>query len=222
MKGEKRTEYSECCFGRKGGFLYFADLYKKLMKDVDLSSSKRIIIPTPYYIVFYNGTERDEEEFTDKLSESFEDSSSGCMELMVRTININNGRNKELMSRCRTLSDYAKFVDKVRKNLKIMEMEKAVRETVEECICEDILKDFLIEQKAEVIAMSIYEYNEDYVKRTSYEEGFDAGELRGKAKNLIKNVEAIVNNFHVDLQKACEGLGITVEEYEKEKAILTK
>lgn len=182
------------------GFLYFADLYKKLMRDVDLGSSKRIVIPTPYYIVFNNGTERDEEEFIQRLSESFEDSNGGCMELIVRTININYGHNKELMRRCRTLSDYAKFVDKVRKNLKVMEMEKAVREAVEECICKDILKDFLTEQKAEVIAMSIYEYNEDYVKKTLYEDGFDAGESRfAKLTTLLLSANRLN-----DLQKAAE------------------
>ena len=48
------------------GFFYFSDLYKKLLKDIDLSVGKRIKIPAPNYIVFYNGKERDEEEFTEK------------------------------------------------------------------------------------------------------------------------------------------------------------
>lgn len=30
-----------------------------------------------------------------------------------------------------------------------------------------------MEQKAEVVAMSIYEYNEEYVKRVTYEEGME-------------------------------------------------
>ena len=55
------------------GFLYFADLYKKYVKDVDLSIRKKIMIPAPHYIEFYNGLERKEEEFTQKLSDSFED-----------------------------------------------------------------------------------------------------------------------------------------------------
>lgn len=56
-------------------------------------------------------------------------------------------------------------------------MEKAVRNAVEKCISENILKDFLIKQKAEVIAMSIYEYNEEYVKKVLYEDGYDSGRL---------------------------------------------
>lgn len=189
------------------GLLYFADLYKKLMKDVDLNSAKRIIIPTPYYIVFYNGTERKEEEFIQKLSESFEDSVGGCMELIVRTININHGHNKELMRRCKTLSDYAQFVDKVRKKLPDMDMDRAVRETVEECISQDILKDFLLEQKAEVMAMSIYEYNEEYVKQAQYEVGYEAGENQfAKLTTLL-----LAANRLSDLQKAAEN-----QEYRKQ------
>jgi len=213
------------------GFLYFADLYKKQMKDVELSGSRRVLLPTPHYIVFYNGLERKAEEFTQKLSDCFEDDGEGCMELTVRVININYGHNRELMGKCKTLSDYAYFVAKVRGNLKTMELEKAVERAVDACIKKGVLKEFLIEQKAEVIAMSIYEYNEEYVKRTLFEDGMEAGydkgkadgyaegEAKGEAKTLVKNVEAAMKNFHMSLQEACEGLGTTIEEYEKAKEI---
>lgn len=207
------------------GLLYFTDLYKKYMKDIDLSIKKRIMIPTPHYIVFYNGLERKEEEFAQKLSDSFEDDKEGCIELIVRTININYGHNKKLMEKCRPLADYAYFVDEVRKNLETMELREAVEKAVDICIEKDILKDFLLEQKAEVIAMSIYEYNEEYVKKTLFEDGYDLGKadgeasggIRGKAKTIVMNIESVMRNFHVDIMKACEGLGITVEEYEKAK-----
>ena len=63
--------------------------------------------------------------------------------------------------------------------------------------------------------MSIYEYNEEYVKKSLYEEGEEAGML----KTLAKSVEAVMRNFHISLKEACEGLGTTVEEYEKAKNI---
>ncbi len=34
---------------------------------------------------------------------------------------------------------------------------------------------------------------------------------------LIKTVEAAMKNFDVDLHKACEGLGVSVAEYEEAK-----
>lgn len=204
------------------GLLYLTDLYKKQIRDVDLSVRKRIMIPTPHYIIFYNGTERCEEEFLQRLSDSFENDKKGCLELTVRTLNINHGHNKELMDKCRPLADYSYFIAEIRKNLETMSMEQAVTVAVDTCIKKDILRDFLLEQKAEVIAMSIYEYNEEYVKKTFHDEGYDEGrsagltegELRGKAVNLIANIESLIKNLGLDLPKACEALGITIQDYE--------
>ncbi len=164
------------------GFLYFSDLYKKILKDVDLSVWHLIKIPTPHYIVFYNGPEKREEEFVQRLSDAFKDGGQGCMELTVRVININFGHNKELMDKCRSLYGYAYFVAKVRKNLKIMELKRAVLLAVEECIAKDILRDFFTEQKAEVIAMSIYEYNEEYVRKVYMEDGETVGVSKGERR----------------------------------------
>jgi len=96
-----------------------------------------------------------------------------------------------------------------------MELNSAVEKAVNICIEKNVLRDFLSEQKAEVIAMSIYEYNEEYMKKALFEDGMEAGYHKGEANALIKYVESAMKNFHVSLQEACEGLGITIEEYEK-------
>ncbi|MCM1136097.1 MAG: hypothetical protein NC400_11035 [Clostridium sp.] len=36
-----------------------------------------------------------------------------------------------------------------------------------------------MEQKSEVIAMSIYEYNEEYVRKTLFEDGWEEGQKEG-------------------------------------------
>ena len=94
-------------------------------------------------------------------------------------------------------------------NPETMKLEKAVEEAINTCIEKDVLKEFFLEQKGEVMAMSIYEYNEEYVKKSLYEEGEEAG--------MLKSVEAAMRNFHISLKEACEGLETTVEEYEKAK-----
>lgn len=207
------------------GFLYFADLYKKLIKDIDLSVRKLIKIPTPHYIVFYNGLENNNAEFTQKLSDAYEDDSEGCMELTVRVLNINLGHNQSLFEKCSSLYGYSCFVASVRKYLNLMELTDAVNAAIDECIEANILKDFLLEHKAEVVAMSIYEYNEEYVRKSFCEDGVAAGYNNGKndgktegdARRLIQSVESIMSNLKVDLSKSCEILGITVEEYENAK-----
>jgi len=218
------------------GLLYFADLYKKQLKDTDLSVHKLIKIPTPHYIVFYNGLEKQDEEFTLKLSDAFEDDSQGCMELTVRVININLGHNQELLNKCSSLYGYAYFVAAIRKYLENMELTDAVNAAVEECINANILKDFLLEHKSEVVAMSIYEYNEEYVRKslfedgveTGYKKGYDSGydsgqkigDMKGNARRLVQSVETAMTNLSIDLAKSCDILGITIEEYEKAKQII--
>lgn len=201
------------------GFLYFADLYKKYLGDTELSANRRIMIPVPRYIVFYNGSERREEEFVQYLSESFLDE-GGCIEVTVKTINVNYGHNRDLLEKSPTLNGYAQFVAKIRKNLERMSLPQAVDDAVTECIKQNILTDFLTEQRNEVVAMSIYEYNEEYAMRVTYEDGEIAGYERGKAEGLVilvHNIEAAMKNFGLSLEKACAGLEVTVEEYQRAK-----
>lgn len=86
------------------------------------------------------------------------------LELKVITLNINVGHNKKLMEECRTLREYAQYVDKVRRYSNEMELNTAVERAVSESIQEGILKEFLQKNRAEVVAMSIFEYNEEEEK----------------------------------------------------------
>lgn len=54
---------------------------------------------------------------------------------------------------------------RVRKYTKLEPIEEAVDHAVMECIREGILSDFLQEQRAEVVSMSIFEYDEEEEKR---------------------------------------------------------
>ncbi|MBO5208248.1 MAG: hypothetical protein J6B68_02770 [Lachnospiraceae bacterium] len=66
--------------------------------------------------------------------------------------------------------------------------------------------------------MSIYEYNEEYVKKTLFEDGYENGYDTGKFETLVNNVESAMKNFNIDLEKACNGLGVSVTEYTNAKA----
>lgn len=61
----------------------------------------------------------------------------------------------------------------------------------------------------EAVRMNILEFGMAKGKELGLEEG--------RLKTLVENVEAAMKNFSIDLQKACEGLGTSVEEYEKAK-----
>lgn len=127
-----------------------------------------------------------------RLSESFETDEEGCMELIVKSINVNQGYNQQLLEKCPSLYGYSYFVAKVRHNIESlnMKLEHAVEVAVEERVQSNILKDFLIEQKAEVIAMSIYEYNEESARKLNYEAGEEAGYARGEEVGYARGEEA--------------------------------
>ena len=79
--------------------------------------------------------------------------------------------------------EYVQYVEKVRKNAETMSLDSAVKEAVDECIQKGILADFLRVNRAEVIAMSIFEYDkeeEEQKLQAIYEK---QGELR-KAKSI--------------------------------------
>lgn len=65
------------------------------------------------------------------------------------------------------IKEYAQYVAKVRRYSEEIELNTAVECAVSESIQEGILKEFLQKNRAEVIAMSIFEYNEEEEKENS-------------------------------------------------------
>ena len=86
------------------GLLYFASLYGKHISAKELSGRKRLVVPTPKYVVFYNGKERKEAEFTQYLSDSFERKEEACIEISVRHINVNYDSKHDVLRRCPELN----------------------------------------------------------------------------------------------------------------------
>ena len=128
---------------------YISSEYQKMVDWKSLYTSTRLRIPTPNFIVFYNGTEKKEDKWVDYLSESYENmSGEPNLELKVITLNINVGHNKKLMEECQTLREYAQYVAKVRRYSEEMELNTAVERAVSESIQEGILKEFLQKNRA--------------------------------------------------------------------------
>ena len=173
---------------------YISGEYQKLVDLKSLYTSTRLRIPTPNFIVFYNGTEKNEDRWVEYLSESYENmSGEPNLELKVIILNINVGHNKKLMEECQTLREYAQYVAKVRRYSEEMELNTAVECAVSESIQEGILKEFLQKNRAEVIAMSIFEYNEEEEKRklrkAEYEAGMAEGVMKTKKETAISLAE---------------------------------
>lgn len=163
---------------------YVSDIYSDLTKDANLYGSKLIRIPEPQFVVFYNGMREMPERFVLRLSDMYEAHSDHiALELETLVLNINLGCNRQLMERCQTLHDYAVFVDLIRGYAQNMPLKQAVELAIDECIRRDILGEFLRKNRAEVLKMSIYEYDEEkhmqQERNDAREEGWKAGKEAG-------------------------------------------
>ena len=95
---------------------YIADEYQRLVVRKSLYSTMIQKIPTPRFLVFYNGTKEVEDCSEFRLSSAYENPTEDPdLELRVTMLNVNDGHNPELMEHCRTLKEYAQYVAKVRK-----------------------------------------------------------------------------------------------------------
>ena len=180
---------------------YVSRTYQGLVKDETLYSSKRLRLPAPHFLVFYNGTEEREESSVLKLSDSFEyvgtQKEEPNLELKVLVLNINQGKNKELLELCRTLKEYMIFVDRIRLYAKTMELDAAAERAVDECIHEGVLSDFLRKNRGEAIEMSIFEYDEErelkLIRRAEYEEGLKEGHEAGLEQGRITTLKKLIS-----------------------------
>ena len=126
-----------------------------------------------------------------------------------------------------SLKEYAQYVAKVRKYVsKNIPLEEAVTRAVDECIEEGILAEFLMKNKAEVIKVSIYEYDKEFeekkLRKAEYEAGVEAGielgersllenQIRKKLKKG-KSIEQIAD----ELEEAVTTIQRIIEETKKE------
>jgi flagellar biosynthesis/type III secretory pathway protein FliH len=105
-----------------------------------------------------------------------------ALELEVRVININHGRNKELAEKCKPLGEYSAFVEKVREFQKETgNPDEALKRAVTYCHNHDILKAFIKKNAPEVLMSFLHvEWNLDEALAVRYEEGVEDGEAKGR------------------------------------------
>lgn len=167
--------------------MYIPDIYSVYTKDMNIYGSKKVQIPLPSFVIFYNGVKSQPDRTEFLLSELFHPTTDQpALELKAVMLNINKGHNQELMNACHTLRDYSEYVARIRTYSAEMPLTDAVEKAITECIHENILRDFLLKNRAEAKAMSIYEYDEEKTLRMFREEGYEDGERNGKIQATIE------------------------------------
>ena len=181
------------------GFFYFADLYKVKYFGKKIYSTRLLKIPTPQYIVFYNGTTNMPDRKELRLSDAFQQpTEQPDIEVVAHMLNINYGHNKELMERCQKLKEYAQFIDIIRHYLKENEHwsnEQAISKAIDDCIKNNILRDILQKERLRVMASILSEFDEvgykEMIRQEAYEDAYEEVYEEISVKSLIEFVQDI-------------------------------
>jgi predicted transposase/invertase (TIGR01784 family) len=173
--------------------MYIGRVYEKIVDEKNVYSGKPLKIPRPEFFFLYNGTDPYPDEKIYRLSEAFENLKSlgivekdfPSLEITVKVININEGRNEAVAARCKKLAEYSAFVAKVRSLEKELgSLEEAIKAAVKYCKKHDILKEFVELHAGEVLNMLYKEWNMDDALAVRYEEGQEEAK-ESIARNLL-------------------------------------
>ena len=217
---------------------YIGRLYETLFESKEKYSRKLLNIPTPEFYVFYNGEESYPSDKTLKLSEAFiENTTQANLELTVKVININRQNRHPVLENCQTIQEYSIFVETVRK-WKEIDPQNGFEKAVEECIENNILREYLKRKTKEVINMLLaeYDYETDIAvqraeeREIAFAEGIERGIERGIEQGIERGIErgfsegsyqtkretaVAFKRLGIDIAKIAEGTGLSVEEIEK-------
>ena len=207
---------------------YLAEEYKKLAYSKIIYSKVLVEIPTPEMYVFYNGKEDAPEDWELKLSDAFaEKCDKISVEAVVKVINVNYEKGAKLLEDCRTMKEYSLFVHKVNQRMaECADIHTAVTETIRECIEKDILADYLMKQRGNI--MSVLEVNLSAEEREEIRyqdgliigraEGLAEGLAEGKAEGKAEEKQAVARKLKamgLSVEQIKEATGLDEEEIEK-------
>ena len=169
--------------------LYISHLYSRLTVKENLYGETIVQIPAPEFLIFYNGKDKMPERQILKLSDMYSvQEGQPKLELEATLLNISGSNNQKLKEACRTLGEYAIYTDKIRAYTEEMELSEAVDRAMDECIREDVLREFLMKHRAEARAMSIFEYDQERHMQQEREAGIEKGKEQLLRRQVQKNL----------------------------------
>ncbi|MCL2806003.1 MAG: Rpn family recombination-promoting nuclease/putative transposase [Treponema sp.] len=174
---------------------YISDVYESMIDSNSIYSEKQLSIPWPEFFVLYNGQKPFPDKKTVKLSDLFEnpkelglpEKTLPFLELEVKVINIKEGKNEDIVNRCKRLQEYSMFIAKAHAFWEELgNLKEGIKTAIKYCRKHDILSEFLVlstspkgevsrvRYSKEVLGMLYAEWNmEDalaYARKESWEE----------------------------------------------------
>ena len=129
------------------------------------------------------------------------------LELEVPVYNINKGMNTELFEKSPHLRQYAEFVAKLREFTKQFDdFAQAVQKTVNHCIENNILEEFLKEQGGKIVSILCAEYDPELAKRY-YAEEYAEERMEEYAEDVAKKLLS----FGMPIEQISISTGLPIE-----------
>ncbi len=192
---------------------YVSRLYETLFESKEKYSRKLLNIPTPEFYVFYNGEEPYLSDKILKLSDAFiEKAKESNLELTVKVININRQNRHPLLESCQTMQEYSIFVETVRK-WKEIDTQNGFEKAVEECIQNNILREYLKRKTKEVVNMLLAEYNYETDIAVQRAEEREIAFADGSYQKALETAK-ILKQLGDSVKKIIQATGLSQEEVE--------
>ena len=215
---------------------YIANIFEVLitLQKKNKYGSKLILLPVPKLFSFYNGTTDKPEEMVLNLSDSFPEDkrAESDIQVRVRMININPGKNPDLVKKCRPLEEYIWTVAAIRENRKQMNIEESIDKALNDMPKDFEIRPFLMANRVGVKKMLLTEYNEAETMalfkeegreeglkegieigiEKGREEGIEKGVQKGITKATLENIQNLMETLKFSAKEAMDALKITSED----------
>lgn len=187
------------------GLFYFSLLYQDYIIEnkMNILSNHLVQIPTPRFIVFYNGPDKEKDSWKLKLSDAFKQKDdSGDFEWTATVININDKHNQTLYDNCNPLYDYVRYIGRIKSNLESgMKNEEAIEEAIDFAVEQNFLQGFFEKHRARIKSMCLTEFDEEEFKRVCRNDGYIDGRAE-KAIEAAKNLLRMNKLSHEEIAQA--------------------
>ena len=199
---------------------YTSNIYETLitLQKKNKYGSKLIPLPVPKLVTFYNGQTEKPEEIILQLSDSFPEDKrkESDIEVRVRMININPGKSRSMVEKCKPLEEYTWTVAAIRKNKQSMDIEKAIDKALDEMPEHFEIRTYLMANRMGVKKMLLTEYNETETMELFREEGRAEGRKEGRKEGReegideanISNIRKIMSKMKLSAAKAMDFMDI--------------
>ena len=167
--------------------MYFSQILRGMISGMQLYQEKNTPIPTPEFYVFYNGQKDLDTETVLKLSDCFiEATQENSVELVAKVINVKYNKGAKVLDNCKLLKEYSIFIDLVDQYRKVFETRLAIAKAIDECIEKEILREFLLDNRAEVLDSMYDNITAEEFAELRAEEQYNIGKEEGliQGKNV--------------------------------------